>query len=141
MFDILPITSIEAYDCGPTCLKMLLAYYGIDVSLDELVRECNITITGCSAGDLKRAGDAHGLEMLAFKMDAEELIIQDRPSIVWWKYAHWCVCCGTDDEGKVVICNPDRGRYRLTVGTFKSLYSGVALFNGDPGPDLSKQDD
>ena len=131
MFDVNVVTSEKEFDCGPTCLKMLLDYYGITVELDELIRECNVKYTGCSAGDLMRAGKTHGLDMKAFKMDAEEVIRQDRPSIVWWKYSHFCVCCGMDDE-KVVIINPDRGRYHMSQGTFKSFYSGVALFNGEP---------
>ena len=31
-----------------------------------------------------------------------------------------------------MIINPDRGRYAIDAGTFKSLYSEVALFNGEP---------
>ena len=132
MFDVIPVTSSREMDCGPTCLKMLLAYYRTDVPLDDLIRECNVTIGGCSAGDLNRAGTAHGLDMKAFRMDAVELIRQDRPAIVWWKYGHFCVFCGCDEVGKVVIANPDLGMYRMSAGMFSSLYSGVALFNGDP---------
>ena len=132
MFDVKPITSPLPTDCGPTCLKMLLSYYGIDIDLDQLIEECRTRFVGCSAGDLKRAGTAHGLDVHVFKMDSEETIRQDRPSIVWWKYNHWIVCCGQDDAGNVVICNPDRGRYRMSQGLFKALYSGVALFNGNP---------
>jgi ABC-type bacteriocin/lantibiotic exporter with double-glycine peptidase domain len=132
MFDITPITSPIPVDCGPTCLKMLLAYYGTEVDLDTLIKECNTRIAGCSAKDLNRVGRAHGLDMKAFEMDAEELIRQDRPAIVWWKYDHWCVFCGKDDSGKVVIVNPDRGRYGMSAGIFKSFYSGVSLWNGEP---------
>lgn len=132
MFDVLPVTSEKELDCGPTCLKMLLSYYGEDVNLEDLIEECNTRFIGCSAKDLMRVGKAHGLDMKAYQMDAEETIRQDRPSIVWWKYSHWCVCCGMDEAGNVVICNPDRGRYRMSQGIFKSFYSGVALFNGEP---------
>ena len=132
MYDIVPVTSPIKNDCGPTCMKMLLSYYGEDVDLKTLIKECNTKITGCTAGDLMRCGELHGMSMKAYKMDANEVIRQDRPSIVWWKYAHWCICCGMDDDGKVVICNPDRGKYRMTEGTFKCLYTGIALFNGEP---------
>jgi len=56
----------------------------------------------------------------------------DRPSIIWWEYDHWCVLCGLDDEGKVVICNPSRGRYGMSKALFASFFSGVALSNGVP---------
>ena len=133
MFDVIPVTSVKPTDCGATCLKMLLAYYGTDVDLDKLIRECNTRLIGCSAGDLLRVGRAHGLaDMKAFSMDAEELIRQDRPGIIWWKYGHWCVFCGQDEAGKIVICNPDRGRYRMSASLFAAFYTGVSLWNGEP---------
>lgn len=138
MYDIEPITSTKELDCGPTCLQMILRYYGEDVDLDTLIKECNIKISGCTGADLKRVGNAHGLDVKAYRMDAEEVVLQDRPSIVHWLFSHWCVCCGLDEDGKVVICNPDKGRYRMSQGSFKAFYSGTALFNGEPGPDLSK---
>ena len=142
MYDVIPETSLNALDCGPTCLKMLLAYYGQEVDLDTLIKECNVRLVGCSAGDIIRVGKLHGLDaMVAYYMDADEVIRQDRPSIVHWKYLHWCICCGQDDNGNVVICNPDRGRYRMSKALFTSFYSGVAIFNGEPSdlPDPPEQ--
>lgn len=132
MFDVLPVTSPNPTDCGATCMKMLLAYYGVDVPPDDLIKECNTRIIGCTAKDLLRVGRAHGLDMKAFKMDPEELVRQDRPSIIWWKYSHFVVLCGQDDEGKVVICNPDLGRYRMSFATFASFFTEICLFNGEP---------
>lgn len=132
MYDVRPYTSDKSTDCGATCMKMLLGYYGVEADLNALIRECNTRLIGCSAGDLKRVGNAHGLDMYTYQMDADEVARQDRPSIIWWKYSHWCVCCGLDDAGNVVICNPDRGRFPLDAGTFAAMYTGVALFNGEP---------
>ena len=132
MYDVKPVTSKGELDCGPACLKMLLDWYGIDVPLDQLTEECGVKLDGCSAADLLRVGRAHGLDMTAWRMDADEVARQDRPSIVWWRYQHFCVCCGSADDGRVAICNPIRGRYRMGADTFASLYSGVVLFAGEP---------
>ena len=132
MFDVKPLTSPKPTDCGATCLQMLLKYYGTDVDLDTLSRECGTSIGGCSAADIMRVGNLHGLTMRAYNMDVDELIRQDRPSIIWWKRNHWCVCCGVDNTGKVVICNPDRGRFGMPKRTFAAMYSGIALFDGVP---------
>ncbi len=132
MFDVLPITTKKQVDCGPACLKMLLAYYGQDVSLDTLIDECGTRLVGCSAKDVIRVGKAHGLDMLAYSMPAEDVFNNDRPSICWWKYKHFIVCCGLDENGQAVICDPVRGRYRMSKSIFKSFYSGVALTNGQP---------
>lgn len=132
MFDVELVTSKQDVDCGPACMKMLLGYYGTDVSLDDLIEECGTWIGGCSGKDLLRVGRAHGLDMKAFRMEAAELIRQDRPAIVWWRYTHWIVFCGKDDNGNVVIANPSRGRYWIDVESFSKLYSGVSLWNGNP---------
>lgn len=137
MFNVLPITSPKSLDCGSTCLKMLLEYYGITVDLDTLIEECDIKINGCTAADIRRVGNAHGLDILIWDDRqnpalVDMLISQDRPAIVWWKYNHFCVFCGKDDNGDVVICNPDRGRYSISVGSFKSMYSGVSITHGTP---------
>ena len=132
MFDVKLITSPKQVDCGPTCLKMLLAYYGQEVELDTLIEECNTRLIGCTAKDVLRVGRDHGLDMHVYKEDAEDLIRQDRPAIIWWLYSHFCVFCGLNDEGRVVICNPDLGRYSMTPNTFASFYCGIALTNGEP---------
>lgn len=132
MYDIKVVTSKLPTACGPCCLKMLLDYYGKEVSLDDLIKECEIDLKGCSAANISRVGKAHGLDMISFKMDAEELVVQDRPAIVWWKYNHFVIFCGLDDNSNVIIANPSRGRFSVSQAFFKSLYSGISLWNGEP---------
>lgn len=137
MFDVMPKTSPRTLDCGPTCLQMLLEYYGITVDLDTLIAECDVGLGGVNVGALRDVGSAHGLDIMIWDDRSasylvDNLIKQDRPAIVWWKHNHFCVYCGKDSKGDVVICNPDRGRYSISVGSFKSLYSGVNLTNGKP---------
>lgn len=132
VFDIVPVTSTRSTNCGPCCMKMLLAYYGEEVTLEQLQQECPVTIAGWTGKNLLDVGRAHGLDMTAYQMDAEELIKQDRPAIVWWLYKHFLIFSGVDENGQVVICNPSKGRYRVSVGTFRSFYSGVSFWNGEP---------
>ena len=132
MYDVRPVTTPHNTACGPASLKMLLSYYGADVSLDALIEECDVRVNGCSGRTLLLVGRAHGLDMRAWQMGAEELIRQDRPAIIHWRYQHWCVFCGRDAGGSVWICNPSRGRYRVDPDTFAAMYSGIALFNGVP---------
>lgn len=132
MFDVKPITSERATDCGATCLKMLLDYYGIEADINQLIIDCNTRLIGCTATDVMRAGKLHSLDMKAYKTDVDGILNVDRPAIIWWKKKHFCIFCGIDDEGRIVICNPDRGRYRMSKSLFRSWYSGVALFNGIP---------
>lgn len=132
MFDVKPCTSINVSDCGAACMVSFLGYYGEEVTLEDMIKECNVSLSGSTAKDLMDCGKKHGLDMKAFKMDAADAIKNDRPSICWWKYNHWVVLCGLEDDGKVVICNPSRGRYGVSPALFKAFFSGVALTNGEP---------
>lgn len=132
MFDIKPITSPIQLDCGPTCLQMLLSYYGIESKLEDLNNKCNIDLIGCTAKDLQKIGNEYGLDIKAYEMSMEELLEQDRPAIIWWKRNHFCIFCGLDEDNRIMIINPDRGLYAIPKPTFKTYYSGVSLFNGEP---------
>lgn len=130
MYDVTPVTTNRQTACGPTALKMLLDYYGHDVPLEQLIRACNIGVTGCTAATLLRVGRDHGLDMRAFSADAEGAMKMDRPAILWWRYVHFVVFCGMNDAGEPVICNPSSGRFPISREAFARHFSGVALTNG-----------
>lgn len=67
MYNIEPVTSVKVLDCGATCLKMLLSYYDIEDTLEEVSKECKIGLLGSTAGDIKRAGDKYGLDIRVLK--------------------------------------------------------------------------
>lgn len=141
MYDVKPCVSVEPSDCGAASMVAFLGYYGKEVTLDQMRKECNVKISGCTGLDLKRVGNAHGLDMKAWKTDdIDSVIYVDRPTIVHWKHSHWVVCCGVNDAGKVVICNPNRGRYGISKGLFQAFFSGTFLTHGDP-EDLPKDEE
>lgn len=140
MYDVTPVTTKHGTACGAACMRMLLLYYGIDVDLETLIDELNVRIIGCSGADLLRVGRAHGLGMTAYKVDAEELMQLDRPAIIHWRHQHWCMFCGMDDKGNVVLANPSRGRYGIDAESFGKLYTGTALFNGAPLDGIPAED-
>lgn len=139
MFDIKLTTVKHQTACGPASLKMLLDYYGIDVPLETLIDECGVSVNGCSMPTLKRVGIAHGLSDLSiWQEDPEDVLKQDRPGIVWWRYGHFLVFGGLNDKGEPVLFNSMRGRYAIDSGTFAVLATGVkdgtcvVLTNGEP---------
>lgn len=132
MFDVPVITSEISNDCGPTCLQMLLKYYGVDVDLQQLIEECKVGIAGCTMANIAAAGRLHGLELIPMVIGEGDMVGVDRPAIIHWKYTHFCIYCGEDENGKVIIINPDRGRYRMDPDTFSAFFTDYALFNGKP---------
>ena len=140
MFDVTPIPSMNRYDCGPTCLAMLLNYYSMPYDQKELIEECGCDITGCNGKDMLRVGRAHGMDMKSYKTDVDGVVKADRPTIIWWQYDHFVVCCGEDENGQVVICNPNTGRFRISRGSFASFYTGIAFSNGELGDLLEDEE-
>ena len=145
-FDVKVTKSKSAADCGAACMVSLLAYYGKEVTMDDMIRECKITVNGCNGRNLMETARAHGLDMKAWKeIEGDDPVIapdalvidvaithQDRPSIVWWKFNHFLICCGLDDRGRVILMNPARGKYTVSQSLFKSFYSGVSFTIGIP---------
>lgn len=132
IFNVTPMVSPNKIDCAPTCLAMLLNYYGETVTVRDLYEECNLTISGCTGADIARAGRAHGLDMKGYRLDAADVYKSDRPGIIHWQHRHFCVYCGVDTDGRVLIVNPDRGKFHVTKTMFEAMFTGVALFNGEP---------
>ena len=139
MYDVKPVTTAHSTACGPACLAMLLRYYGQNVAIDALIQECGVGVVGCTATDLLRVGRAHGLNLAAYRMEAEALMRQDRPAIIWWRYTHFVVFCGMDAKGEPVICNPSSGRFPVSADVFTRFFSGIALCHGRPA-DLMPED-
>lgn len=140
MYDVKPVTTAHATACGAACLAMLLEYYGRAVPLEDLIQELGTNITGCTMGDLKRVGTAHGLDSHCIKIPAAELVKQDRPAIIHWKGSHWVVFCGLNEKQEPVICNPAMGRFALSRDAFDRFFGGYCYFNGDPDDAIDRAD-
>ena len=87
-----------------------------------------------------RVGRAHGMDMKSYKTDVDGVVKADRPTIIWWQYDHFVVCCGEDENDQVVICNPNTGRFRISRGSFASFYTGIAFSNGELGDLLEDEE-
>lgn len=130
MYDVATVTTEHATACGPACLKMLMGYYGKEADLNDLIRECGIAVTGTTLKQLMHVGNAHGLDMRAYRMDATDVLKLDRPAILHWRYTHFVVFCGIDDNGEPVIINSVSGRFPLPKEDFCRFYTGYVLTNG-----------
>ena len=69
-------TQHEAMDCGPTCLRMIAAYYGKRYSLQYLRDISYITKEGVSMLGISEAAERIGLHTIAVEATIGELIKQ-----------------------------------------------------------------
>ena len=82
----------EQIDCGPTCLRMIDAYYGKRYSLERLREQCHISRLGVSMLGISEAAEKIGMRSMgveiSFKQLAEDAPL---PCIVHWNQEHFVV--------------------------------------------------
>lgn len=117
---------MEVCECGAASLGMVLAYYGRELSLEQLRVECGVTSNGSTMTMLKTAAQRNGLTARVFKMDLESVRKIQTPAILHWKMAHFVVFCGFDKKG-AVIADPACGRIRIGWEEFSSSFTGIVM--------------
>lgn len=84
---------LDAMDCGPTCLKMIAAYYGKDYSLETLRKRSFITRSGVSMLGVSDAAESIGFKTMGVKISLRQLVKDmPLPCILHWNQNHFVVC-------------------------------------------------
>jgi ATP-binding cassette subfamily B protein len=108
-------------DCGLACLRMIIAFYGKNVSIEYLRKVSDFEKTGTSLYGLYKAAESFHFEVKGALVEIEELssIINDIPVIVHWKGNHFVVLYGMKND-KYIIADPGKGKISLTKEEFIS---------------------
>lgn len=127
--------------CGPASLKIVLSYYGIYLSEEELAKRTNTNRDiGTTAEDIKRAAEELGfkaeIKNNSTLADIENWLIKDIPVIVDWftvgrddypedtisADGHYSIVCGIDDT-HLYLQDPEIGKVRkITRDTFERVW-------------------
>lgn len=117
---------MESAECGAACLKIIMAYYGKYLPIDELRLACGVSRDGCTAEGILQACEAYDLECDGYSFTLEELKGQSFPCIVYWGFNHFIVL--EDIRGKKYYINdPAIGRIAIHEDNFRRSYTGVIL--------------
>ncbi len=114
---------LSAMDCGPSCLKSICSYYGIDCSVSSLRKLCNTAIDGTSLYGLSNAAQQVGLFSKAYQLSVLSLMdIFESPCIILWKGNHFMVLYDIKKASKGVFfmcANPAGGKkIKLSLAEF-----------------------
>lgn len=103
------IRQLDAMDCGPTCLKMIGAWYGKDLALSRLRECCAITKQGVSITGLTMAAEQMGFKTLAAQLSIDVLLQKKPlPAVLHWDHKHFVVLYDMDPK-KARISDPAVG--------------------------------
>jgi ABC-type bacteriocin/lantibiotic exporter with double-glycine peptidase domain len=121
--------------CGAAALAMVLQYWGVAVSHDEVAAQLlKPELHGIAGSDLAAFASARGLTAIAHAGDIDHLrahVGKGRPLIVAWAMGrgrhHDVVVIGFDDaRGRVVVHDPARGPARhVDIETFRRRWRGA----------------
>ena len=84
-------------DCGPTCLRMIARYYGVDYTAEMLRRHCHVSRRGVNMLGISEGAEHIGLDTVGMKMTFSQLAEEGVfPCILYWNQSHFVVCYGIE---------------------------------------------
>ena len=117
----------DAMDCGPSCLKMIAAYYGRDLSLANLRDTSFITREGVSFLGLSEAAESAGFRTIGVRIDFEKLRNDTPlPCIVHYRQNHFVVVYRIRGE-KVYIADPAAGKLIVSKSEFEKHWGTTTV--------------
>lgn len=147
---------LDFMDCGPTCLRMISAFYGIDYSLDFLRANSFITKTGVSLQGISEAAEKIGFRTLKVKISYQQLLEEvPLPCILHWNQEHfvvlydirksfWSFLPWVNSEDKFVVADPGHDLVVVNKAIFLKCWvseghnKGIALIV-EPTPEFYQQ--
>ncbi|MDR1876503.1 MAG: peptidase domain-containing ABC transporter [Flavobacteriaceae bacterium] len=145
-------TQHDMMDCGPSCLRMIAAFYGRIYSLDGLREKSNITREGVSLLGISEAAEKIGFRTMGVMLPFDDLKSAPLPCIIHWNQSHFVVIYQMKEKkgmDYVYVADPSAGKLKFTKEEFCRCWTssqseneavGTALLL-EPTPDFYKQED
>jgi predicted double-glycine peptidase len=149
------------YDCGANALQSVLAYYGIELSEELLIKEAKTSHSGTAVINVAKTAKNHGLKVVSRKMTTEDIkkyLNEKIPVIVllqawsgkknpdwvkdWWD-GHYVVAIGFDTskiyfedpyafKRAFLTCQELEDRWHAIVWGKKYVNRGIAIYGENP---------
>ncbi|APO43552.1 hypothetical protein BS614_05685 [Paenibacillus xylanexedens] len=121
---------MNQYDCGPSCLHMLLAYHGYEADFTDLKERFAMLGNGRDGSSMlkmKEVAQTYHLKGIAKKAPVETLNNDFLPVICFWEDSHFVVLERIKTGGQFIIVDPALGRLVISTQEFTEKYSGIFL--------------
>ncbi len=143
---------LDFMDCGPTCLKMVAAFYDKSYSLDFLRANSYITKNGVSLLGLSEAAEKIGFRTLVAKLSLQQLKEEvPLPCVLHWNQEHFVVLFDIKEsflgsKEKFIIGDPAHGLVLVDEMTFQKCWTSTSDKKGislllEPTPDFYQKEE
>jgi ATP-binding cassette subfamily B protein len=122
----------DAMDCGPTCIRMIAAFYGKNYSLQRLRQLAHITREGVSLLGLSEAAEAIGFRTIGARISFEQLFQAPKPCVVHWDQEHFVVVYKIR-KSKVYVADPAFGLVEYSEAEFKKHWLATVRHGEEKG--------
>lgn len=113
---------LDSLDCGPTCLRMIIKYYGNDISLQELRNKMHISREGVSLLNISDAAESLGFRTLGVKISYEKLVNEVQlPCITFINDKHFAVLYKIKKD-KLYLADPAVGSISYSKSEFAKIW-------------------
>ena len=109
---------LDSSDCGPTCLRMILKFYGKDMNPAVLREKCRTTREGVSLIGLSDTAEQLGLRTLYLRIEDKRLIEMRLPLIAHWKGNHFVIVYKVT-KNSIYVADPALGRIKYSIPEFR----------------------
>lgn len=121
------IRQVDATDCGPATLAMVLDYWGRTQSLHHLRELSGTTQAGTTLFGLQHAAKKLGLEAKGFAASLEALSSLSLPLILHWEHRHYVVLKELRPK-QALIVDPALGQRWISLAELRSKWTGNVLW-------------
>lgn len=143
----------DSMDCGPTCIKMIAAFHGKDISINKLKDLCYISREGVSLLGISTAAEKVGFHSIGVQIPISVLTKDIQlPCIIFWNQKHFVVLYKIKKYRNILyfyIADPMSGYIKYTQEEFSNCWInnndqfeglGIALVI-EPTPQFLLQED
>jgi ATP-binding cassette subfamily B protein len=121
------VQQADAMDCGPSCLKMVSAYHGRNISMESLREYSYITREGVSFLGLSEAAERIGFRTIGVRIPFEKLSKESPlPCIVHWRQKHFIVVYRIKGD-KIYVADPALGKVTLSREEFEKEWASTSV--------------
>jgi ATP-binding cassette subfamily B protein len=119
-------------DCGPTCLKMVAAYYKKSISIKTLREYSSFARNGVSLLGISQAAEKLGFQTTGYKLTYEQLSTDAQlPCIVHFNQNHFVVVTPNINNKTITVADPAAGLIKYTKHDFLKSWLTTNTTEGD----------